>query len=379
MNARSLVERIWSALKWRLFVKWSRLFIDLRNRRRAMYRAYPVVRGLKRGLGESRRALLDYVVDPFLPLPDGNMKSWHSNWRESQLIASILLDMGYTVDVTDWRNMRAPSAREYDLVLGVHEAYSVSCARRPREAMKIYLGTGAYAGQAIAAEEERLEGLERRRGTRLRRRYRTTMDRGPHLSDAVFAMGDDWVCETYRKAVNVPVFQYPNIITGGVKDSLAGKDFTRATRRFLWQASFAAVHRGLDILLDVFRATPECELWVCGGIECEHDFVSLYRKELRETNNIHFLGWMDVSGRDFCMMASQCAYIIYPSASDAMPGSVINCMAAGLIPIVTKESGVDTGGLGRLIASVDLDVVRALVIEASEADARDVEERAHQV
>jgi hypothetical protein len=42
----------------------------------------------------------------------------------------------------------------------------------------------------------------------------------------------------------------------------------------------------------------------------------------------------------------QCGATIFPICAGASPGSVINCMSQGIIPIVSKEAGIDTADFG---------------------------------
>lgn len=48
------------------------------------------------------------------------------------------------------------------------------------------------------------------------------------------------------------------------------------------------------------------------------------------------------SDPEFAALTRRCAAVVYPSCSERTAGSVITCLHAGLILIVSKESGVDT-------------------------------------
>lgn len=376
---KRLAGRVFAKARWWGYTKWRHVLSPLLWRLRERRRVYPVVRGVRGNQPATRKALLDFVVEPFLPGYDGSAAKTHSNWSHVVTMAELLNEMGYEVDVTDWRNRRAPPARNYDVVLGVHQAFTASCRRPAPNCTKIYLGTGAWGEQAVSGEEARLRQLRERRGVGLRRRYRVELDRGPLYADAVFVLGSEWVCQTYRDVVDVPILSYPNTVIDGVRTTLRGKCFSEARSRFLWLSGFAAVHRGLDVVLEVFRDLPRCELWVCGSIEHEHDFMALYRAELTETPNIHFVGWVDVTGDVFAEITSKCAYLLYPSASDGMPGSVVTAMASGLVPLVTREAGIDTGGLGRLIPECTPECVRGLVLDAAGRDPAELAREADRV
>ena len=59
------------------------------------------------------------------------------------------------------------------------------------------------------------------------------------------------------------------------------------------------VHKGLDLVLEAFAATPELQLTVCGPVDRERNFNDFYRRELYRTPNIRTVGWIDVAGREF--------------------------------------------------------------------------------
>jgi glycosyltransferase involved in cell wall biosynthesis len=289
--------------------------------------------------------------------------------------------LGYAVDVTDWENYNAPLANEYDVVIGQGPAFEASCRKKSPQCTRIYLGTTEYVEHLVRAEKDRLERLWIRRGLKCRRRCyaKYKHDTGPMLSDALFLVGSDTTVDTYREVVDRPIYRHATTVGDDIVATVGHKRYETARKNFLWLASYAAVHRGLDVLLEVFSDMPDHDLWVCGGIEYEHDFMAAYDRELRHTSNIHFVGWIDVTSGQFSDLTARCAYIIYPSASEGMAGSVLNCMAAGLIPIVTLEAGVDTAGHGKLISECSPDVIRQIIRDAAMAEPAELEREARAV
>jgi hypothetical protein len=67
------------------------------------------------------------------------------------------------------------------------------------------------------------------------------------------------------------------------------------------------------------------------------------------------LGWVNVvTDMRFQQIAKSCLGIIYPSCSEGGGGSVITCMHAGLIPIVSYESAVDIEDFGILLRNCSI-------------------------
>ncbi len=357
-------------IKWWLLGKWRHHYREWQSANAEIRRKYPTVYNVCRAVKPEQKALVCYLLRPFLPDYSQEEARQHSNhWRVRQLV-ELLNEFGFEVDVTDYRNHDAPDGRNYKLVIGLDVGFYSACGQlgKKNDVMKILLGTGAHTEQVARAEKARLSALYRRRGYKLKRRSRTRQDKGPGIADAIFVVGNEWVKNTYRERSTARIFEMPNTIIPGLTSTIANKDFRQARKRFLWLASYAAVHRGLDLLLEVFAKLPEFELYVCGSIKHERDFIDVYRNELNNLPNIHFGGWIDVTSDQFAKLTEKCAYLIYPSASDGMPGSVVNGMAAGLIPVVTLESGMDTGGYGKLIPVCTLEAIRSLVMELGEAN-----------
>lgn len=113
-------------------------------------------------------------------------------------------------------------------------------------------------------------------------------------------------------------------------------------KSFLYFGSYGAVHKGLDLLLDIFSQKDfPCKLYVCGLYYEEKDFVDAYKRELYNTDNIIPVGFVDVSSSIFRDLCEECCYTILPSCSEGMAGSITTCMSAGVVPICSRQCGFD--------------------------------------
>jgi glycosyltransferase involved in cell wall biosynthesis len=137
------------------------------------------------------------------------------------------------------------------------------------------------------------------------------------------------------------------------------------------------VHKGLDLVLEAFAQMPDFHLTVCGPVQHEKDFEDAYNKELYHTANILTTGWMDVSSPEFIEIARNCAGLVYPSCSEGQAGSVVTCMRAGLVPIVSLESGVDVSDdFGVSLRESSVNEIREAVTRLSSFPARQLNEMA---
>ena len=133
---------------WWTFGKWRHHYRLWRSQNAEIYRAYPVVRYAGgRQEGHSRRALLCYILEPFLEGYDPARAHRHSNhWRVIEIVKA-LQERGFNVDVTDYRNRRAPDGRRYDFVVGLDVGFASACRRIRKRTppLKLFLGTGTHA------------------------------------------------------------------------------------------------------------------------------------------------------------------------------------------------------------------------------------------
>jgi len=309
--------------------------------------------------------LLSYVLEPFLVREGGSVYRGHTNHAESLQIAQIFLDVGYAVDVFDYRNLDfLPPRRDYTFLVDKRHNLERLSPLMDGDCIKIMHIDSAHITFQRYAEAKRLLDLKSRRGIALPPFTTRRTDYGIEHADYGTSLGGEFTMATYRYAGKplypVPVaaaYQYP-----WPED----KDFEGVRRRFLWFGGRALVLKGLDLVLEAFAGMPEYELVVCGPLDRSPEFQQAYYRELYETPNIQTVGWVDVGSREFTEIANRCLGLIFPSCSEGQAGGVVTCMHAGLIPLVSYESGVDVEDFGEILARSDLEEIGEVVRRASE-------------
>jgi glycosyltransferase involved in cell wall biosynthesis len=224
--------------------------------------------------------------------------------------------------------------------------------------LKVFFATGSVPSFSDAQERARLDAVERRRGCRLApRRWTGVPDETFRAYNAVLCLGNAVTVATYQ--LGRPVYACDNFGYDGL--DAGARDVAAARSHFLYFASYGQVHKGLDLLLEVFASRPDVHLHVCGAFAQERDFVRCYRRELYKTPNIHPLGWVDVHGDVFRAACRQCAYVILPSCSEGQSGAVLACMQAGLVPVLSPQAGIDTDDFGVTLPSCSLEEIAGAV------------------
>lgn len=283
-----------------------------------------------------RKCLILYVVAPFLTQ---RMNYGHQNQWQVRELARIIGGFGYNVDVINFDNRNARLKKNYDLVVDLHpglnDVYKTNMAPG---CVRIAYITGSNPEFSNRAEAQRLADLAVRRGALLeQRRYAKPFVRDDLGSfDAMFFIGNAYNYRTYQ-GFNIKRLYY--IRNNGIPLTLMPARGERSPASFLFLASGGQVHKGLDLLLEVFSRNKNLTLYVCSSFKAEKDFCRLYDSELFHTDNIKPIGFVDVAGAYFQRIAAVCSYVVLPSCSEANASSVLTGMSAGLIPIVSRECG----------------------------------------
>jgi hypothetical protein len=184
-------------------------------------------------------------------------------------------------------------------------------------------------------------------------------------SDAIICFGNEFVMNSWKEVFTGPIYRFNNYGFKETEVLLDSKDFRTARENFLFLASGSQMQKGLDLLLEIFPQHPNLHLYVCSDFKGEDDFCSCYQKELYHTPNIHPIGRVRVNGPEFYDLVRKCAYVICPSCSEGQSGSVVQGMYSGLIPMVTRETGVDTGDFGITFSDDSLREIERVVVAVS--------------
>jgi glycosyltransferase involved in cell wall biosynthesis len=308
------------------------------------------------------RALLSYILDPYLLAAGRPEPHSHTHFWESHEMGRILVDLGFELDVVHWTNRTFVPRSPYDLFVDVRLNLERLGPLLGERCLKLMHIETAHRDFYNPAQHRRRAELEARRGIRLAPYKLLEPNRAIEHADAATILGNRATQATYEHA-GKPLWPVP-ISQPFLYDFPEDKDFAAARRRFLWFGSGGLLHKGLDRVLEVFAALPGLELAVLGPIDREPEFERAFRRELYETPSIRTLGWTDVAGPEFLAVARSHLALVYPSCSEGQNGGAVTCMHAGLLPVLSRESGVDLApSYGIELVESSLDEIRARVLE----------------
>ena len=314
----------------------------------------------------TRRALLSYLVLPLLPPPALRDRVKFSNRGIAQEFPRVLNELGYSVDIVNYDNRAWLPGRPYDLFIG-HGGINFEPISRclPARTVRIYFATGIYWRVWNTNISSRAQDMLSRRGVSLVN-YRAI----EHYEESALDNSDGIICLGNRTAVKT-YSKFPNVI--GINNAVfpiewegwSRKDFNKGRHHFLFFSGRGNVMKGLDLLLESFVG-GDLHLHVCQHLE--GDFMKAYRKELTASLNIHVHGFVKMRSKAFRDLAMQCDWVISPTCAEGQPGAILECMAHGLIPILSEEANIDVGKRGVLLPDCRIDTIRSTISRVSKME-----------
>ncbi len=288
-----------------------------------------------------KRALICYTTKPFT----SGKGFKHTNNQESKIIVDVLDELGFDVDVVDYDYNGAIAYQNYDLIFGFGNVYQNSFFTNKNQ-VRIFYATGAYSYYQNIAEAKRVIEFNTRKHVNFSPKRLIPWDWSisMELSDSLIVIGNAWTKSTYldnllRKnkiySINATALRHEH--------SLARR---KSSTHYLWLGSTGLIHKGLDLCLEFFSVNPNLTLHICGPIE--KDFMAVYEKELK-LSNIFFHGFVNIQSEKFREIVNECSFSLMPTCSEGQSTALLTSMAYGLVPIASRESGVDVEDIGGVL------------------------------
>jgi glycosyltransferase involved in cell wall biosynthesis len=303
--------------------------------------------------------LISHILEALLVKPGQSVPHSHTRYWEATQIVKTFVDLGYSVDAIHYTNRAFLPRKNYAFFVDARFNFDRIAPLLNRGCVKILHGETAHILFHNAAEAKRLLALYQRRGVTLPARRWERVNKAAEYADCITIFGNAFTLSTYR-CTDRPIYPLP-ISTTVLLPWPETKDFDACRKRFLWFGSGGMVHKGLDLVLEAFAGMPDYQLTVCGPVQKEKDFEEAFYTELYATPNIRTIGWVDTQSAAFREITTDCIGLVYPSCSEGQSGAVVECLHAGLIPIISFESGVDTHDFGVILKTCTVDEIRDAV------------------
>lgn len=257
----------------------------------------------------------------------------HTNRLELYQIIRYFIACDYIVDVCanyDLKALENIRKHKYDIVFGMGEVFR-QVANETNAFCVLYLTENPYE-VSYMREKERIDYLYERTGKKIgfQRTGKFFKEDDEKMADAIICLGD----EKFLEKANLTVRRiWPSMFYN--------KKFSDYSKRkktnFLVLGTDGFVHKGNDLLIEVFNKHPEWDLYMCGN-----NIVSIAQELGYVLNdNIHDCGYVDVGSDNFVKLAEKCMFIVLPSCSEAPSTAVMTGMCHGMIPVIMKGNGMD--------------------------------------
>ena len=320
--------------------------------------------------------LLSYLTQSLTVAPYESFSTMHSSEWECFEIVRLLTAEGFDVDVINWDDTNFIPQKKYDIVIDTQKNLERLSKYLPAPTLKIMYVVASHTEFQNNAEKMRLKELKERRSVTLVPHRTETSSKNIEVADIVVGLGNATTKETYA-------FAHKDIETIPISSTISfEKNPTKnvdAQKKFLWIGGGGAVLKGLDRVLEAFKDLPDLDLTVCGPVKQENDFNKAYHAELYETQNIHYLGRIDPLSGTFQKIAETHGFLIYPSASEGQSGAVITGLHAGLVPLASRNSGVDVDDFGFVLKTSSVEEIKERVLYASNMPRQEFENLAKKV
>ena len=280
-----------------------------------------------------KKCLVCYLTSNFFY--DFDKKSiFYTNIQESNQIIESLIRLNYSIDVVYCLNKNAYdeiSSKKYDLIFGFGDIFRKISMVQEKAIRVLYL-TENPPEFSYKMESERIHYYHKRHGkylniTRSGRYYKNTDFL--HV-DHIVTLGEISLLDSAAHQIhslNPSGFINPNYI-------FRDRNFDTSKKNFLWFGSNGAVHKGLDLLIDIFQNRKDLTLHICGLSDQDKKMINF-----KPATNIRNYGWININSDKYLELVNMCSFAILPSCSEAKATSVLTCMRHSMIPIVTRNIG----------------------------------------
>ena len=297
--------------------------------------------------------LLAYSAKHFNPLQGEETSQTFSASSAATLARSlyhILKEMGDVEYVDGLRPPKKLARKHYDLLVGIQGSISPLCRIATFDKVVLFA-----VNMHPRSRNEILQQFNRQ--------YRVCsqkhVDRNTvHLkqlsdikrADSIFLVGNATVARSFlqdgREISSIRRFNYASALPCRAEDSLVPGDMPR----LLYVTTEMCLRKGFDIVADMLQKLQDVP-FVCGiiGGAGESDYQSkLSDLQQRFGAKVHLHGWVDSGKPAYKELLQKYDFVLFPSLEEGQAGSVLDAMSQGLIPLITRETGIDFAPLGYL-------------------------------
>lgn len=117
---------------------------------------------------------------------------------------------------------------------------------------------------------------------------------------------------------------------------------------FLHLATTLGLRKGFwHVVEDFKKANLDAELWCVGKIQKETFWIDYMNSQTDP--RIKMIGWVDCDSPDYYNILNFADFMVFPSFGEGQPGTIVEALEGGCIPLITEESGFEYYPLGKYV------------------------------
>lgn len=311
--------------------------IKIKNLIKKRVGKYNIIQNINKDFSSSqKKVLISYIIKNFETNYD-NETVQHTNCIEINQIIKKFIDLNYCIDVVYCNEdiaLEKVANKTYDVVFGMGDNF-IKASTINNDAKKILYLTENNPKYSYKNEVERINYYYERHKIKVPITRSSTFFNKEHLNiaDTIIYLGDNNI-QLYNKE------KFGISPTGFINNRYKNmRNYEKTKKNFLWFGSSGAIHKGLDLLIDIFSKRDDINLYICGFNKNEKRYLKIPKKD-----NIIDCGRLDIKSDKYLEIINKCSFLLFPSCSEAMSTSVLTSMLHGMIPVVIKNSGLNKLG-----------------------------------
>lgn len=323
---------------------------------------------------KQKKVLISYLTKQF-DIDYETATIGHPNINEVNIIIAFFIKNNFVIDVAycnDNYFIEQNSTRQYDVIFGFGEVFRYF-SKKSTKSLKVIYCTENSPKIAFQKELERVGNYNKRNKTNIKteRAFSYYLDEDFKNSDYAIILQNEYNAVNFENLISrEKTFLLKT--TGLKNDNYIFDRFIPDTKNnFIWIGSRGIIHKGLDLLVEAFTVTSSLNLHILGLNSKER---SLLPRCLAK--NIHIHGFIDVKSDEFVKIMNSSSFCVLPSCSEAMATSILTGMRHGLVPLITRETGVDLlPNNGYYFDSLEVNDMISKILAISKLDDKDLHKK----
>ena len=320
-----------------------------------------------------KRALLSYLESPVQRTISGENIYPFSNYGLAVELVRGLNQCGYLVDVIDWNASKLPKGETYDVFVGHGGLIFDKIVKSNAVKRTVYFASGSAAAFHNAESAKRTKAFNKRHDTNFHpdRPVDPAEQKIYSKVDGLICLGNDTIAATFPELKSLHHLN----IAASPKAHLMFEELGRKQKHVLFFSGGGNIHKGLDLAIEAVIGT-DIHLHICTAIDPKFQAVYEQNYSPQDLANIHWHGFVQHNSRKFRKLIRRCQFVVLLSCSEGSPGSLIDVMQYGLLPMVTPACGLDMTGAGFIVKDIGIANIKQQLMRATGEPRDEVRSRA---